>query len=456
MRRAAVLSTALVLLVCCRSATRGEPGGAPPSSAFAGDIVAEADRMAQRDLWPAFDPRTIPVAIYDGRRTWLFRHPSAPEGFAEVPGRPGVRSFPGRHPAVMANTSTDLGGTTTAVLLLDSVRASRRALAAMLVHEQFHVFEHRRHPVWTANEVELFTYPATDAEALALRRLETAALRRALSAGSDAASACWTREALDLRSQRFARLSSGAIAYERGVEVVEGLAEYVEFRARQAPSSAALPRVAYRPDGVRQRGYAVGLAFARLLDRFAPAWREAFERRDSTTLDLLLEGALGARLGAVTPCAFGAAMVEASRRDAGLDVAALHAERAALRRAFLSRRGWRLVIEAEHPPLYPEGFDPLNVRRLSDAEVLHTRWLKLSGPAGTVEVMGRGVLTRAAGTHPIFEGVRSLVVTGLPTEPSVQSAEGRVTVQADGVRANLARAVVERDEPARTLTLRAP
>jgi len=451
--RLAVILTAALLLAGCRTVA---PGGAPPYSAFAADLVAEADRMAEGDLWPGFAPRTMPVAIYDGRRTWLFRHPSAPEGFAAVPGHPGTHVFPGRHPAVTANTSTELGGTTTAVLLLDAVRASRTALAATLVHEQFHVFEHRRHPAWTANEVELFTYPATDSEALALRRLETAALRRALTTGSEEAAACWGREALGARARRFARLSSGAVAYERGVEVVEGLAEYVEYRARNARTAAVLPRASYPPDAVRQRGYAVGLAFALLLDRFDPAWREGFERRDSTTLDRLLEDALRERTAGPRPCAFGAAMAEASLRDAGRDVAALRAERSALQRTFLSRPGWRLVIEAEHPPLYPEGFDPLNVRRLSDAEVLHTRWLKLSGPAGTVEVMGRGVLTRAAGAHPLFEGVRSLVVTGLPAEPVVQSAEGRVTVQAEGVRASLASAVVERDVSSRTLRVRAP
>jgi len=407
--------------------------------------------MAARDLWPGFDPRTMPVAIFDGRQTWLFRHPSAPEGFEADPEHPGVRIFPGRHPSVTANTSTSLGGSETAVLLLDSIWASRTALAAVLIHESFHSFQRRRHPTWTANEVELFTYPADAAEALAVRRLETEALRRALAAASGAASACWTREALDARARRFARLPPGAVAYERGIEVVEGLAEYVEYRARNVPAPVAFPRAEYPADAVRQRGYAVGLAFARLLDRFAPAWREDLERRDSTTLDSLLGVAVRGRADSAASCAFGAAALEAARRDAVRDVAALHDQRAALRRAFLARSGWTLVIEAEHPPLYPEGFDPLNVRRLSGGEILHTRWLKLGGPAGMVEVMGRAALTRAAGTHPIFEGVRSLTVAGLPGEPAVTEAEGRVTIVAEGVRASLVGATVERQEGARTL-----
>jgi hypothetical protein len=458
MRHDVVLIVTALLLAACRTGLPGERGATAPRLAPvpAPALVAEADRMAARDLWPGFDPRTVPVAIFDGRRTWLFRHPSAPEGFEADPEHPGVRIFPGRHPSVTANTSTSLGGIQTAVLLLDSTRASRAAFAAELIHESFHVYQHRRHPGWTANEAELFTYPADDGEALAWRRLETEALRRALAAASGAASACWTREALGARARRFARLPPGAVAYERGIELVEGLAEYVEYRARNVAVRVASPRAEYPADAVRQRGYAVGLAFARLLDRFAPAWREDLERRDSTALDSLLGVAVRGRADSAASCAFGAAALEAARRGAAGDVAALRDQRVAVRRAFLARSGWRLVIEEEHSPLYPEGFDPLNVQRLADGEVLHTRWLKLGGPAGTVEVMGRAVLTRAAGTHPLFQGVRSLTVTGLPEEPAVTEADGRVTIVAEGVRASLVGVVVERDEGTRILRVRAP
>ena len=456
MRHYVVSIVTAVLLAGCRTGLPGAGREATPRSAAAPELVAEADRMAARDLWPGFEPRTMPVAIFDGRRTWLFRHPSAPEGFEADPEHPGVRVFSGRHPAVTANTSTSLGGVQTAVLLLDSTRASRAAFAAVLIHESFHVYQHRRHPTWTANEAELFTYPADDGEALAWRRLETEALRRALAAASGAVSACWTREALDARARRFARLPPGAVGYERGIELLEGLADYVEYRARNVAVRVAFPRAEYPADAVRQRGYAVGLAFARLLDRFAPAWREDLERRDSTALDSLLGVAVRGQADAAASCAFGATALEAARRDAGRDVASLRDQRVALRRAFLARSGWTLVIEAEHPPLYPEGFDPLNVQRLSEGEVLHTRWLKLGGSEGTVEVMGRAALTRAAGTHPLFEGVRSLTVTGLPMEPAVTEAEGRVTIVAEGVRASLVGATVERQERTRTLKVRAP
>ena len=411
--------------------------------------------MAARDLWPGFDPRAMPVAIFDGRRTWLFRHPAAPEGFQPDPRHPGVQVFPGRHPAVTANTSTSLGGTETAVLLIDSTRTTSRMLAAVLIHESFHVYEHRRHPAWTANEGELFTYPTDDAEALALRRLETEALRRALAWGGYT-SACWARTALDLRRRRFVRLSEGAVAYETGIEMVEGLAEYVESRARGVPDAAILPRGEYHPEAVRLRGYAVGHALARLLDRLDRGWRERLERNDSTTLDGLLFTAAASREDTLTTCAFAPAALEAARNDAARDIGALRGRRGALRREFLARSGWTLIVEADRPPLFPQGFDPLNVQRLSDDEVLHTRWLRLGGQAGTVEVIGRAALTRAAGAHPLFSGVRALVVAGLPEEPVVETAGGRVTIVADGVRASFAGASVEAVRGTRTLWVRVP
>lgn len=93
-------------------------------------MVDEADRLAARDLWPGFDPRTIPVAIYDGERTLLFRHPAPPAGFSPVFGRDGAWEHRGRYPSVTANSSAEIGGVLTATLVpatdTVSVWAARR------------------------------------------------------------------------------------------------------------------------------------------------------------------------------------------------------------------------------------------------------------------------------------------------------------------------------------------
>ena len=138
-------------------------------------VAREVERLAgQRVLWPGFDPLRIPLAIYAGEHTYLFRHPSPPEGFALVAGaRPGAFAFEGRHPAVTANSSAEMGDTPTATLLADGARARRNPaeLAATAIHEAFHVFQRGRHPGWSANEGDLFLYPTDDARLLALRRL---------------------------------------------------------------------------------------------------------------------------------------------------------------------------------------------------------------------------------------------------------------------------------------------
>lgn len=158
-------------------------------------MAQEVERIVgSRSLWPGFEPLAIPLAIYDGDRTYLFRHPAPPDGFVTVEQDDHqAHVWDGRHPAVTANTSIELGDRTIATLILDLPDGDRSLsdLAAVALHEAFHVFQRERHPGWQANEADLFVYPTTDTERLALRRLETEALRRALAAPDSTESACW-------------------------------------------------------------------------------------------------------------------------------------------------------------------------------------------------------------------------------------------------------------------------
>jgi hypothetical protein len=354
-----------------------------PADAFA--VMATADRLAARDLWPGFDARRIPVAIYDGERTLLFRHPGPPAGFEAVAGSDVVWAYAGRYPSVTSNSSTEIGGVVTATLMPAGGSSSLVRRAGTVIHESFHVYQRRHHPAWQANEVELFTYPLDDPELLALRRLEAEALRRALANGRHDRDACWGELALAFRRERFGRMPAGAVAYERGNELLEGLASYVESRAT------------------------------------------------------LAEAGNGGGACEVTP-----AQRDSVGAAAASDVDQLRTRLARQRITFLEQPGWRLVVEAPSGPLFPQGFDPLNVHTVSPGEVLHTRWIKLGNAAGTAEVLGRSALTVASGAHPLFNGVRQLTVTGLADEPAVTEANGTVTVRAEGVTAELRGAVVER------------
>jgi hypothetical protein len=449
-RRLAALCLAAV---CVGSLATACSGIASPttidSDALA--VVAEMDRLARRDLWPGFDASTIPLAIYDGERTLLFRHPAPPAGFQPLAGATAVWAYPGRLASVTANSSVEIGGVSTATLMPAAGSVSLQQRAGVLIHEAFHVHQSQHYPSWQANEVELFTYPFDQPELLALRRMEAEALRRALTADDVPYSACWARVALDLRRARFDRMAPGAVGYERGIERYEGLAHYVESRATEVADSAVMPSADFAADAIRQRGYATGNAIARLLDRFWSSWR-SLRDHDSTALDTLLAQALAATDTGRTACALTASQRRRFEASAAADVEDLHGRLAAQRDAFLQQPGWTVVVDATAHPLFPHGFDPLNVQRGQRGEVLHTRWLRLGNGAGTIEVLGHAALSEAAGEHPLFNGLHRLTIAGLADEPSVAQADDVVTVQNGALRAELRAATVQRS--GQTITVR--
>jgi hypothetical protein len=287
-----LVSSCLALLAGCRAQIVPADSYPGITSTAAFDIVAEADRLAERPLWPGFEPGAVPVAIHDGERTLLFRHPAPPSGFQPVPGRDKVWAYSGRYPGVTANSSVVISNVPTATLVPAEVAVPILEKAGILIHEAFHVHQREHHPGWQPNEVELFTYPVDNSELLALRRMEVEAMRRALAASSTALTTCWGRAALRFRTERFERMPAGAAGYERGIELYEGLAAYVEGRATGLPDSGVLPAAEFAPEAVRQRGYVTGAALARLLDRLSPAWKVALVQHESTFLDALLGEAL--------------------------------------------------------------------------------------------------------------------------------------------------------------------
>jgi hypothetical protein len=437
MRPATRCSLAVIVLA---AACRGGPVATAPAPAAAA-VAALVDTVATSGLWPGFDPRTVPLAIYDGQHTWLFRHPSPPDEYVPAPGYAGARVRAGRDTNVWANTNTVLGGVATATLMPGAAGQSVRQRAAVAVHESFHVYQRQHHPRWIANEGELFTYPVADTLLLTLRRLESEALRRAVDARHEEGAACWARTAMAERHERFARMPAGARDYERFNELNEGLASYVQQRVAGFDAEA-MPRAEFPAEAVRQRFYASGPALARLLDRLLPAWRERLERSDSTFLDALLDSALVADSGAA--CALKPEDRLAIARTAATDVAALRARRSEQERAFLAQPGWRIVVLAAAGPLWPQGFDPLNVQPLDGGEVLHTRFVRLGNDAGNIEVLGHATLTAPAGAHPLFNGVRTLTITGLGAEPAVRDSAGAIRLEADGIHAAFRGASVSR------------
>jgi hypothetical protein len=429
---------------------------APDALAVAAELVRLS---AEQVLWPGFDPRAVPLALFDGEHTWLFRHPAPPDGFEAVDGsEPAAWRLVGRHPAVSANSSADLGGTSTATLMLEPMGADRSltGLAAVAVHESFHVYQGLHPGAFTrGDEGALFTYPIEDARLAELRALETAALQRALGASRRSGMVCWARKALALREQRFEAMDPEAAAYDRGTEVNEGLARYVQLRAEG--DDEVIPAQGYSAADVRSRCYATGAALALILDALYPSWKDLFQHGKWGHLDGALRSALDAEREVETArCGFTVNETSAFARRARDDVAAILTARTARRIAFDGREGWRVVVEcAGGDPLWPQGFDPLNVERV-DGGVLHGRFLRLGNGSGQLELLdGSDVdveaLTESAGEHPLYNGIRRVVVA-CHEEPVVQSKGVLTSIEAPGVSARFEGAELERQ--GRELVLR--
>lgn len=428
-------------------------------------VARAVERLsAARTYWPGYDPLKIPLAVFDGQRTFLFRHPAPPEGFSPLAGaKPAAHTYQGRHPAVTSNSSAEIGGVVTATVLADGPRARLTAseLAAVSLHEAFHVFQRRRHPGWSGNEGDLLLYPTDDARLLTLRRLETAALRKALADAGSANRACWARRAMAVRAERFAAMDSAFVAYERLTELNEGLAQYIQMRA-SGRTRVVFPAAEFGAGEVRLRAYTVGPALGLLLDRFAPDWKQSLESNDRQSLDELLRAALERGAGPRVSCGFSTSETANVERTARADAAAILSGRAGRRRAFDAHTGWRLVIQAaDGHPLWPQGFDPLNVERI-EGGLLHTRFLRVGNESGQVTVIDEEgadieALSEGIGPHPLFNGVRRAVIAGV-REPEVQvdSIAARVSIRMPGVTADFRGATVRRVREEVIVELRAP
>jgi hypothetical protein len=451
------------LIVAVAVVSGSVAGSLPAQPATALATAREAERIATtRSFWPGFDPLAIPLAIYDGKSTWLFRHPEPPTDF-QPSSISSIRSHvrEGRHPAVTANSSADIGGVMTATLLVDGASAdSAAAFAARAMHESFHVFQRQHHPHWQSNEGDLFLYPVDDAELLALRRLESEALREALATASPARAACLGRLTIEYRTKRFAAMDSAFSAYERDTELYEGLATYVELRAL-GRTTADIPHEEFAAVDVRLRSYVIGAGIALLLDGIRPQWQHSLEAHDRQRLDEVLAGALAAAAespaeGCALPAARVGQIIEVARRDA----AAVGTSRDARRKAFESARGWRVTVNAfGGQPLRARGFDPLNIERVNGG-LLHTRFLNLENNRCRMTAIDEGAvdivaLTEGLGNHPLFNGVRRVVITG-PRSPVVMTDGDRVGIDTNGLQLECSGARVDVRPGEVVITLMSP
>jgi len=320
------LAVVLVLAVVAPVATGA--GQAPDRDVFA--FVRAFDDARVRQAWPGFNPTEWPIAIFDGKQTILLRHPSPPPEFVPLPGQPGVLVMPGRHPAVVGNSTREIGGVRTATVVATPGQDVDSTVLAC-VEEVFHVFWLRRHTNFRPNEMARYSYPVKDVENLQRVFEEDDALARALEADSPSQAAGWTAAMFTIRRDRLRRLSDDDRAFETGLEMMEGTANYVARVAvgQKREATAARLREEWPPDHIRWRFYNTGTALCFLLDRFQPDWKARIDRElERTTADLLEAAIAGA---AAQPAALAATEVQRLKEKAAGGIAALAARQLAAR-----------------------------------------------------------------------------------------------------------------------------
>lgn len=439
-----VAAVAPILLACVAcadvpadtSSAAAEPEAAftaPPAPPPVDSVVAALRVLPVEGLWPGFAPSTIPVLLFDGERTWLLDHPSPPSTF-EPTDRPGAYVHAGRHPSVRGNMPSELDGVRVASVMLETMGGlSPERAAAAVVHERFHVLMLERHADWSVNELVRFQYPVSDVQQLFDRRMETRALERAMRAEDAEQLECWLRTALILRRKRMSELPPAVAEYERGLEVQEGLARYIERRAAGIRGVVDLAPHGYPPEEVRERAYVTGEALAVMLDRYAVGWKEAVEAsRERPVLDSLLWVALLER--PETSCGFSAEERREVLERATDAVSVMEAQRQSTLRAYEAQAGWRVRVISEGSPLWPQSFDPMSLARVGPATLLHERMLRAGNGRGSIDVFDHPSLSTGYLEDPLGSGIREVLVAGIQQRPVVTATEGDgVALAAPGV-----------------------
>jgi hypothetical protein len=427
------------------------------------EVIAAVDRANQLELWPGFDVTAYPVAIFDGQRTLLLRHPSPPEDFHPLEDHDGVFEYAGKHSAMRWNSNADIGGIRTATLLL-TIEPGRPVEyeAHILYHEIFHLYSKPLHPTWRPNEMWRYSYPMGDIDNYRQLLLEEEALARAVESETDEETAAWAAAALAIRSDRQTKLSEEHLNYETALELQEGTAVYMGRSTIEIATDTERLREDRGPEGIRWRCYETGAAVAVVLDRLLPAWKVELDAKPDTTFTEMLTTAVNAA-GAPAASLSDDELAEVSAR-AESAITRLAAERAQLYEDF-NQRGKKIIVRLadESEQLEFGRFDPMAVEILEGGEALQAHLLTSSHPRGEIKLSnphfvrrsldGVLALTTPAGDHPFLQGYRQIAVSGFQGEPMVEQSGAAISIEAEGLSLAFDGAVIQSSDEALIITV---
>ncbi len=354
------------------------------------------------EVWPEFDPRHVPFAVYDEREVRYLNHPSPPD----------------EPPELHAATDMEIGGVLTAVVPAAYAK-DEAELVPLAYHEAFHVYQNSGGfapgPGFDFF-ADLAHYPELDAEYLTLCLLEemffTDAAMELEQKAAALAQAARERHAVLARNEDALRLETFS-------ECTEGTASYVEHRVAHEAFGRPYPPVS--GGSKRVRVYSAGAALGRLLDVLGANWQRRIEK--------------GAALSGVLMDAFPddvdlrpyglARMLEQTRAKVKELRDAVETE---LSRAFSAG-----AVSLTLPPrtsIY-RSFNPQRVTSLGDGRLVY-RGLRLDLPSGHVQL---------SEDMPALENVRSRTLR-FPAQ-EVRFEDGRLLADEPGVRIHLGQVTQE-------------
>jgi hypothetical protein len=213
----------------------------------------------------------------------------------------------------------------------------------------------------------------------------------------------WLKLAIDLRSEKYKAMPASCVSFERGIELMEGTAFYIQDKTSGNDPGKNLPDKIYLPNSIRIRAYLTGSLLCNLLDRSDHDWKNRLNPKEGIYPDVIAQKSL---LGDIQPGNFDPGFEAEEKTRAEKAVNAYLDGKLKLIDAFLKKPGYKIILECDSRPLWPAGFDPMNMEKISQTELLHKRWLKLEGDRAEMEILGIEALTEGAKDHPLFNGVK--------------------------------------------------
>jgi hypothetical protein len=363
--------------------------------ALAERLVDAAPRLAR--IWPDYWPPEQPFIIYvPGQGALLISTGEKPSSFQPLTS-PGIpRRLKGRvfwhggglpdvRRPFVTGYSIGLGKT---AILADATQLSGDEIASLLLHEQFHAYQKKAFKRYAfAQFVDPLAIKDRSGFA-ASAETERRILLRALDSEKPKDRRGLLQQYFALRREREAAMPGEAVRVERGLELVEGTAHYVDLTglalmkgrpeglkpllAARLRKPLASETGAFVGHWFRSRSYATGAAITYFISLMDPGdWRSKLQ--EGAMPDQLLESLVGKP-------APGAESALARKARASVGYAAILREFEPVIRAgekaelksveeFLAGAAYRVIIEAENAPGGSAGFSAKRMVQLGRATI---------------------------------------------------------------------------------------